>query len=90
MSGDFHCLGNYLKEQRIAQSFTQAELAQKLKVHVQFVSNWERGMCAPPLHCFHHLIEILELDREHVVEVMLSDTKKVIESKVFKNKRKSK
>lgn len=90
MNGDFHYLGNYLKEKRNNHGFTQAALAKKLKVHVQFVSNWERGVCAPPSHCFHHLIEILALDREHTVEVMLSDAKNLIESKVFKKKRKSK
>lgn len=90
MNGDFHYLGSYLKERRNDQGFTQAALAKKLKVHVQFVSNWERGICAPPSHCFHHLIETLELDREHTVEVMLNDAKNLIESKVFKKKRKPK
>jgi hypothetical protein len=56
---------------------------------VQFVSNWERGLCAPPSHCFHELIEILKLNREQLVDAMLIDSKLVIESKVYKKKRKS-
>ena len=36
-----------LKQQR-KPGITQAAYAKKLKVHVQFVSNWERGKCLPP------------------------------------------
>lgn len=28
---------------------SQASVAKKYKVHVQFVSNWERGTCLPPM-----------------------------------------
>lgn len=38
----------YLKECRIKKGMTQAELAKKLKIHVQFVSNIERGSCGVP------------------------------------------
>lgn len=87
---DFQNLGTYLKEKRAQSGYTQTELSKILKVHVQFVSNWERGLCAPPSHCFHDIIDVLNLDREHLVEVMLTDSKLIIQSKVFKKKRKSK
>lgn len=87
--GEFNNLGTYLKAKRADSGMTQAGLAQKLKVHVQFVSNWERGLCAPPSHCFHDLIEILKLNREQLVVAMVTDSKLVIESKVYKKKRKS-
>ena len=65
--------------------YTQGELSELLqKVHVQFVSNWERGICAPPNHCFEKLIQLLELNREKLVKVMLEDSKLIIEAKVFK------
>ncbi len=81
---DFFELGQFLKEHRIKSNLTQAELAQKLgDVHTQFVSNWERGLCAPPNHCFQRLIELLKLDREKLVQVMLLDSKKIIKDKVF-------
>ena len=89
-SGEFQNLGIYLREKRLSAGFTQTELSQSLKVHVQFVSNWERGLCAPPSHCFHHLIEVLELSREQVVSAMVSDSKRSIEAKVFKKKKKTK
>lgn len=81
---EFLELGTYLKEKRQSEKMTQAELAEKLgDVHAQFVSNWERGLCAPPGHCFPKLINVLGLNREKLVKVMLSDSKKVIQSKIL-------
>lgn len=88
---EFHHLGAYLREKRIDSGLTQAELASSLgDVHSQFVSNWERGLCAPPGHSLHKLIDILKLNREKLVDVMLADSRSVIESKVYKKKAKSK
>lgn len=89
-AADFQNLGVYLKEKRLKAGFTQTELSQFLKVHVQFVSNWERGLCAPPSHCFHNLIDVLDLNREQVVNAMVSDSKRAIEEKIFKKKKKTK
>lgn len=87
---EFFELGQYLKEKRVSSGFTQTELAGKLgNVHTQFVSNWERGMCAPPNHCFQKLITILDLNRDKLVKVMLADSKKIISDKVY-TKQKSK
>lgn len=84
---DYQNLGMYLKERRLAVGLTQAELSKKLKVHVQFVSNWERGACAPPSHCFQQALEVLEVDRDKVVKFMILDSKLIIEAKVFKKKK---
>ncbi len=88
---EFNHLGAFLRQKRIDSGFTQAELAEKLgDVHSQFVSNWERGLCAPPGHSLHKLIDLLKLNREKLVEVMLEDSKSVIESKVYKKKKSNK
>lgn len=84
-SSDYHNLGTYLQTKRIAAKLTQAKLAQLLKIHVQYVSNWERGICSPPTHCFQQALDILNADRKKIVAVMLLDSKMQIESKVFKN-----
>lgn len=84
---DFQNLGTYLRERRLTVGLTQAELSAKLKVHVQFVSNWERGACAPPSHCFHQTLEVLEADKDKVVKFMILDSKLIIEAKVFKKKK---
>lgn len=83
MNAQFQNLGIYLKEKRLSAGLTQAELSKALKVHVQFVSNWERGQC-PPGHCFQKILDILEVDRHKVVKLMVLDTKRIIEEKVFK------
>lgn len=63
MKVEFQNLGQYLKVRRLSLGLTQAELSAKLKVHVQFVSNWERGTCAPPSHCFQLALDISDADR---------------------------
>ena len=80
---EFSNLSKLLKEQRVKASFTQSEIAEALKVHVQFVSNWERGQCAPPAHCFDKLIDILKVSRQKVVEAMVADAKSAIEERVY-------
>ncbi|MFN3454388.1 MAG: helix-turn-helix domain-containing protein [Pseudobdellovibrio sp.] len=74
----------YLKKRRIAATCTQAELANQLKVHVQFVSDWERGLYAPPDHCFQQALDILKVDRRKVVDVMVADSKREIKNKFLK------
>lgn len=81
---DFFELGQYLKEMRLKAGLTQTELATQLgNVHTQFVSNWERGLCAPPNHCFQKLINLLDIDRDKLVKVMVADSKKLIADKVY-------
>lgn len=88
---EFKQLGQYLKRSRNDAKLTQAELAESLgDVHIQFVSNWERGLCAPPNHCFQKLISVLDLDREKLVKVMLMDSKAIITAKVFTKQSKKK
>lgn len=88
---EFHHLGAYLKQKRVDSGYTQAELASSLgDLHSQFVSNWERGLCAPPGHSLHKLIDLLRLNREKLVEVMLQDSRSAIESKIYKKKSKVK
>lgn len=87
---DFHHLGQYLKELRLKTGLTQTELAIAINLHSQFVSNWERGQSAPPSHCFQSVLDLLQADRDKVVKVMVMDSKKIIEAKVYdlKNKKK--
>ncbi len=86
---EFQNLGVFLKEKRISSKYTQAGLALSLgDVHSQFVSNWERGLCAPPGHCLAKLIDILKLNRVKLMDVMLEDSRAEIEAKIFKKKSK--
>lgn len=42
-------MGAFLREKREERGLSQTEVAEVLSVKPQFVSNWERGMSAPPL-----------------------------------------
>ena len=44
----FNFLGELLRRSRQTKKLSQGKLAKKLGCHVQFVSNWERGLCEPP------------------------------------------
>jgi transcriptional regulator with XRE-family HTH domain len=80
----FSNLGQFLKKHRAQKNMTQAELAAELKMHSQFVSNWERGLCAPPSDKFQALIELLKIDRKKLLDAMLADAKIEIKAKVHK------
>lgn len=74
----FEASGNELRRLRLKHGLTQAELAKKLgDVHTQFVSNWERGLCAPPTHVMGKLSKILTpstWDRNQLREAVLDDS----------------
>lgn len=79
----FAKLGDVLKHFRTHNArMSQQELADALSVHVQFVSNWERGLCAPPHHCHAKLAKVLRLgnsaptenmQRERIWEALMDD-----------------
>ncbi len=80
-------LGKFLREKRIENNLTQVQLADALGINLaQFVSNWERGMCAPPAYSLPQLVKILKLDRQELVEVMVKDSKVAIENKILPKK----
>lgn len=84
----FKHLGLFLQQHRIQKDLTQKAVSENLSnVHVQFVSNWERGLCAPPGHCMDDLIKLLKINKEKLVEVMLKDSKAEIEAKVYPKKK---
>jgi transcriptional regulator with XRE-family HTH domain len=76
-----------LRKWRLAKKLTQDELAAKLKIDGQFVSNIERGVsCLPPKH-FRKISEILDVPlkavlKEHLVAEEIR-VKKAIKLKSF-------
>ena len=85
MNAYFH-FGKFLRQKRIQCGLSQVELARALDINVsQFVSNWERGVCAPPGDSLQTLIKVLKIKKEDLVLVMLEDSRAVIESKILPN-----
>lgn len=72
MFGSNKKLGEYLKEKRINANFSQMDLASSLGYSTaQFVSNWERGIAAPPADKFYDIIKLLKMDKEEFVDFLL-------------------
>ena len=53
-----------MKEQRKAAGFTQADLAEKLNIHLQTVSKWERGISEPDISQLGELAQALGVTLE--------------------------
>lgn len=57
----YTCTGFLVKDARDALEMTQLELARKIGVHVQYISNIERGECPPPDAKLLKLLKVLGL-----------------------------
>lgn len=87
---EFNHLGAYLRQKRIDSGYSQVDLAEILGYSSsQFVSNWERGLAAPPDASLQILIKLLSLSREMLISAMMEDYKAKIEMRIYKKKKKS-
>ncbi len=67
-------LANFLKEKRIASGLSQGDVADKLGYSTaQFISNWERGVAAPPVNILKKLAELYKVNAEELFEVVLEE-----------------
>lgn len=82
MSKSFAEMGSYLAEKRKKVGISQAELGERVNVHSQFVSNWERGLCAPPSHAMKELVKVLSVHKSEFKRIALRDAEEDINSKV--------
>jgi len=79
VSQKFEFTSKYFRQKRLDAGLTQSELAQALGFSsAQIVSNWERGVCAPPMASLRPMIKALKLDPEEVTEVITEENKKVL------------
>lgn len=69
----FETLGTLLKDARIKQGFSQRDISTKLGyTSPQFISNIERGLCMPPLRQLKVMIELYNLNREEVADLIIN------------------
>lgn len=64
-------IGLVFKKRREQLGLTQRDLAMKLGVSAQLVSNWERCAEPPPIQRLGEIADILKICREEVVQVVL-------------------
>lgn len=67
--------GKLLKEARAKCEFTQQELADKLGIHGQYVSNWERGQCLPGEFFLYTVLKTLKLSKYQIEEALVEDAR---------------
>jgi transcriptional regulator with XRE-family HTH domain len=84
---EFEHLGQFLKAARAKSGLSQQAIGDKIGAHPQFVSNWERGLCAPPNHGLEKVIQMLKLKKHELVEVMMMDENASIERKIYSNRK---
>ena len=62
------------KKARKDSGLSQTKLSELIGLNSpQYVSNWERGLCNPPLKSLKKLCEILKIDHDLVVKTLLID-----------------
>lgn len=72
--------GDYLKEKRVKANLSQAEVAEELGYSSpQFVSNFERGLCTPPLPALKQMLQLYNISKKEMVELLLRQERKHLE-----------
>ena len=67
-------LGSYLKDKRIEADLTQLEVAKKLGYSSpQFISNFERGLCSPPLKQLKKITKLYDINPTDIIDLMMDD-----------------
>ena len=68
-------LGLYLKKKRSEAGYSQRDVADKLGyTSSQFVSNWERGLAAPPVGTLKKLGSMYKISEKELFNVVLKTT----------------
>jgi transcriptional regulator with XRE-family HTH domain len=68
----FKRIGGYFRDARISSGMTQQNIADHLGyTSKQLISNWERGLCSPPMHQVNSLIKLFKLDFNEVLELFM-------------------
>ena len=81
-------LCNYLLKAREMKGLTQKELAAKLGIaSAQLISNWERGLCTPPLKKLQPLTSILGVEFEPTFELVMKYKTEVARQKAARPRR---
>lgn len=70
----FQVLGDFLQSKRVKAGLSQGDVATKLGYSSpQFISNFERGLCAPPLNKLKMLVQLYDLAGEEVLKLMMKE-----------------
>ena len=65
-------MGDRIKETRKKRGFTQEQLAERLDITVEYVSQIERGIKIPSMQTFMRLVEILDVSADYLLRDTVS------------------
>lgn len=65
-------MGDRIQETRKKRGFTQEQLAEKLDISVEYVSQIERGLKMPSMQLFIKLVEILDVSADYLLRDAVS------------------
>ena len=84
--------GSFLQKARKKAGLSQIELASKLSYSsAQFVSNWERGLCTPPIDKLYQISQIMNIQPKSIFDIIMGDTEEYLraELKIVEAKKKN-
>lgn len=83
-------LGSYLKAKRIGCGLTQHDVSHELGYTTpQFVSNFERGLCSPPLSALAVIVQLYKIDAEELIDVILLHEEQILRQALIGEKKRS-
>ena len=65
-------MGDRIKETRKKQDFTQEQLAEKVDVSVEYISEIERGLKIPSMQLFIKFLEVLDVSADYLLRDTVS------------------
>lgn len=91
MSDKVNKLAIFLKEGRVKAGLSQKEVSEVLNYDTpQFISNWERGIAAPPISILKRLAELYKISSEKLFDVVLAEEIRLTEENLRKRFKMSK
>jgi transcriptional regulator with XRE-family HTH domain len=73
-------LAEFFKKKRIDTGLSQLDIAKELGYgSSQIVSNWERGLCSPPMNALPKLAAVLKLKKNEIIKILNKLAKEEIE-----------
>jgi len=78
-------IGNRIKEYRHQYNFSQEELADKVFVSRQTISNWENNKCYPDIESISLLCDIFHVSLNEFIKKDLEEMKKIVQKSEINN-----
>lgn len=80
----FEMIGTFLRQKRKEAGLTQGEVAKELGyTSPQFISNYERGLCAPAFDAYPRLMNMYKIPKEDMLQLLLKSEEVALRKKLF-------